>query len=201
MGRKRLRGYWKRGQQFLLHLPPGQQDELTAAFETLKATCKELLVTKWHWHNWISNGTWLLIRQRTSLRRAGQLRRAKGTCMQCAIHSVLKLDQAAQTAQAGNSIVAELAKGNVQEAFRHLKGWYQTATETQAKPCFLTMEKQTAERVDLYRQCDPPGDPVVITVGAQKCRTTRLPMGIFGLLWRSSPTVAWQERRGCGRTT
>ncbi len=54
-------------------------------------------------------------------------------------------------AQVGNWIVAKLAEGNVQEAFHHLKGWYQTATETQAKPCFLTMEKQRAERVNLYR--------------------------------------------------
>ncbi len=84
--------------------------------------------------------------------------------MQCVINSALKVDQAVQTAQVGNSIVAELPKENVQEAFHHLKRWCQTATETRAKPCFLTMEKQTVERVDLYRQRNLPGDPIVVTV-------------------------------------
>ena len=94
------------------------------AFKTLKAAPMERTAAKRHWHNWISNGIWLLMRQRTALRWAGRLRRTKGARMQRAIHSALKVDQAAQTAQVGNSIVAKLAKGNVQEAFRHLKGWY-----------------------------------------------------------------------------
>ncbi len=48
------------------------------------------------------------------------------------------------------------------EAFRHLKGWYRSATKTQARPCFQTMEKQTMERVDLYRQRDSPGPPLIV---------------------------------------
>jgi hypothetical protein len=55
-------------------------------------------------------------------------------------------------AQVGDSIVADLAKVNMHEASCHLKGWYWAATETQAWPCFQTMERQTAERVDLYQQ-------------------------------------------------
>jgi hypothetical protein len=52
----------------------------------------------------------------------------------------------------------------VHEAFRHLKGCYRGATETQARPCFQTMEKQTAECVDLYQQRDSPGLPVAINI-------------------------------------
>ncbi len=37
--------------------------------------------------------------------------------MQHTTYVALKVDQAAQTAQVGNSIVAKLAKGNEQEAF------------------------------------------------------------------------------------
>jgi hypothetical protein len=70
--------------------------------------------------------------------------------MQHAIHTALKMDRTVHTAQVGKSIIANLAEGKVHEAFRHLKGWYQVATETQAWPCFQTMEKQMAERVDLY---------------------------------------------------
>jgi len=50
-----------------------QQDELTRAFEALRVTCKEPEMTKAHWRDWMSDSTWLLIKQRTSLRRAGQL--------------------------------------------------------------------------------------------------------------------------------
>jgi hypothetical protein len=106
--------------------------------------------------------TWLLIRQRTSLRRAGWLRQLEGRRMQLAIHAALKRDRAACTAQVGDLIIAELAKGNVHEAFRHLKGWYREASETQAKPCPQTMERQTAERVELYRRRDLPGLPIVL---------------------------------------
>ena len=65
--------------------------------------------------------------------------------MQRVIHAALKRDHAACTAQVGNLIVTELAKGNVHEAFQHLKGWYRNTSETQAKPCFHTMERQTAD--------------------------------------------------------
>ena len=99
-----------------------QQDDLTRAFEALKVTCVEPETTKAHWRDWMSDSTWLLIKQRTSLRRAGQLRRLEGRRMQRAIHAALKRDRATRTAQVGELIVAKLAKGN-HEAFRHLKGW------------------------------------------------------------------------------
>jgi hypothetical protein len=82
--------------------------------------------------------------------------------MQRAIHAALKRDRAARTAQVGDLIVTELAKGNVHEAFRHLKGWYRNASQTQAKPCFHTMEWQTLEHVELYRRRDSPAPPIII---------------------------------------
>jgi hypothetical protein len=147
-----------------------QQDGLTQAFEALKATCMEPTTTKAHWRNWMSDSTWLLIKQRTSLQRAGQLRQAEGRHMQRAIHAVLKKDRTACTAEVGESIVAELAEGNVHEAFRHLKGWYRQASETQAKPCFQTMERQTDECVELYRRRDSPGLPIVLDHAAMRAK-------------------------------
>jgi hypothetical protein len=66
------------------------------------------------------------------------------------IHGVLKADKRQLTADGGERIVSELGAGNVQEAFRHLKGWYRAASETQAAPCPQTMERQTDKRVELY---------------------------------------------------
>ena len=68
----------------------------------------------------------------------------------------------ARTAQVGELIVTKLVKGKVHEAFRHLKVWYREASETQVRPCFQTMERQTVERVELYRRRNPPGLPIIV---------------------------------------
>jgi hypothetical protein len=135
---------------------------MTRAFEKMKVACEEPETTKAHWRDWMSDSTWLLIKQRTSLHRAGQLRWLEGQRMQRAIHAALKKDHAVRTAQVGESITANLAEGNVHEAFRHLKGWYREASDTQAEQCFQTMERQTLERVELYRRHDSPALPIII---------------------------------------
>jgi hypothetical protein len=45
----------------------------------------------------------------------------------------------------GDMIEMELAKGDMQEAFRLLKGWYRALSETVAHPCPQMMEQQTEE--------------------------------------------------------
>ena len=73
-GERQLTAYRKKRQEFPLKLPPAeQQDDLTQAFEALKVTCEESTTTKAQWHDWMHDKTWLLIRQRTLLRRAGRL--------------------------------------------------------------------------------------------------------------------------------
>ncbi len=52
----------------------------------------------------------------------------------------------------------------VQKAFCHLKGWYWATLETQAKPCFHTMERHTLERVNLYARRGSPGYLLPINV-------------------------------------
>jgi hypothetical protein len=84
--------------------------------------------------------------------------------MQRTLYALLKVDCTARTAQVGKSIVTNLAEGNVHEEFCHLKGWYRAATETQARPCFQTMEKLTAEHVDLYQLCESPGLQVAVNI-------------------------------------
>jgi hypothetical protein len=134
-----------------MQLPPQElQNDLTTAFTVLQATCKDPEAAKRHWRDWVSEGMWLLIKQCTSLRRAGRLRWCIGQRMQRAIYMALKVDRIVPMAQVGKAIVANLAEGNMHKAFHHLKGWYRAAMEAQARPCFQTMEKQTAERVDLY---------------------------------------------------
>jgi hypothetical protein len=62
----------------------------------------------------------------------------------------------ARTKGIGDTIEVELAKGDVQEAFHLLKGWYRAASETVAHPCPQTMAQQTEEQVELYQRQDSP---------------------------------------------
>jgi hypothetical protein len=115
-------------------------------------------------NEWISVKTWRLISHRSMLRRTGKLCQTGGRRLWRKIWDALHRDRRAWTAQVGSMIEAKLMGGNVQESFRHLKGWYRAASETTTRPCPQTMVKQMAERVDLYRQQDPPGEPLPINI-------------------------------------
>jgi hypothetical protein len=100
----------------------------------------------------MTEGTWRLIAKRASLMRSGCIRQDAARRMSHEIEATIKADKQKLTAKVGNLIVAELAKGDVMEAFRHLKGWYRKATEMQARPCRQTMERQTNKREELYAE-------------------------------------------------
>ena len=59
--------------------------------------------------------------------------------MQRQIWAALRGDRAARTAQVGEAIELKLMGGDVKEAFRHLKGWYRSASETTNRICPQTM--------------------------------------------------------------
>jgi hypothetical protein len=64
----------------------------------------------------------------------------------------------ARTNSVRDAIEVELAKGDVQEAFHLLKGWYRATSETVACPCPQTMVQQMEDRLELYWRQDSPGD-------------------------------------------
>jgi hypothetical protein len=150
---------------FPLQLPlVEEQDQVMQNFRTLWGTCKEVDPTKWLWNDWISPKTWWLIAHRAMLHCTSRLCQTGGHHLHCQIGASLCTDRVAHTANIGVSIDIKLAGGDVQEAFRHLKGWYWAATEKQLKPCYHIMDCQTSERVDLYAQRQSPGYPLPILV-------------------------------------
>jgi hypothetical protein len=84
--------------------------------------------------------------------------------MKLLIWASLRDNKAAHTKDVGDAIETELAKGEVQEAFRLLKGWYRVASETVACPCPQTMARQMEDRVELYRRRDSSRDPLQINL-------------------------------------
>jgi hypothetical protein len=92
-------------------------------------------------NGWILEETWRLIAHQVMLRCTGCLCKTGGHCLNHQIGVSLQKDWTDQKAAVGATVEAELARGNVQEAFCHLKGWYRAAIEMQAKPCYHTMER------------------------------------------------------------
>ena len=148
----RLKKYRRERQKFPLSLPLGPQDANTTIFDALAARCVDPKKKRSPGKDWISEGTWKLIAKRASLLRSGKIRQDAARRMKREVRAALKADKTRLTAEVGESIVSELSSGNVHEAFRHLKGWYRSASETQARPCHQTMERQTDERVELYTE-------------------------------------------------
>jgi hypothetical protein len=156
---RRLMAYRHRRQHLPLRLPPEPHDKLTHTFKALKLMCVKADPQSRGGNEWIFAETWRLISHRSMLCRTGKLCQTGGRHLQWKIWDALRRDRRARTAQVGSMIEAELVGGNVQESFRHLKGWYRAASETTTRPCPQNMVKQTAERVELYRQRDPPRGP------------------------------------------
>jgi hypothetical protein len=149
-GEGRLKKYWRKRQKLLLSLPLGPKDADTMAFNALAAKCINPKPTRKQGKDWMTKRTWCLIAKRASLMQSGRIWQDAARRIRCEIEAAIKADKQKLTAKVGNLIVAELAKGGVKEAFQHLKGWYQKATETQARPCRQTMERQTDKREELY---------------------------------------------------
>ncbi len=145
-----LKTFWHKRQKFPLSLLLGPKDKDMAAFNTLTAECVGPKPKQKLGKDWMSNARWRLIAKQASLLWSCCIRQDTAHRMKCKIKASIKADKQKLTAKVGNSIVMELAKGEVQEAFRLLKGWYRKAAEMQARPCRQTMEGQTDKQEELY---------------------------------------------------
>ena len=138
---------------------------MTTTFEKLRALCDEPDPKKWPQNNWISEDTWKIVRNMTMLWTLVHLMLAGRRSMKRAIGlPYIANDCRERTKRVGKSNKAKLAKGDAQEAFHHLKGWYRDTSETEARPCKQMMERQTEERVELYRKRVSPRAPIPINI-------------------------------------
>ncbi len=159
-----LKSYQTDQQRFPLKLSQGEETEQTKKFSCLVAECLKPKLCKWHRNDWISDKLWALVGKRTALRQVRKLSHAEGRWTKRFIWASLHDNRAACTKGVGDMIEAELAKGDVQESFCLLKGWYQAASETMVHPCPQTMARQTEEGVELYWRRDFPGELLPINL-------------------------------------
>ena len=146
-----MKEYRQMRQKFPLQLPAEvEQDRDTKAFTALASMCEEPETQRAKGKDWMGAATWKLIAKLASLLQSGRCNQAAARRMKREINGAIKVDKQRLTAEVGDQIVAELNEGRVHEAFRHLRGWYRAASETQSAPCPQTMARQTRERMELY---------------------------------------------------
>ena len=133
-------------------------------FESLRKTAAKPPARLRRENAWISSKTWSLVDKLVSLRRQNRMGLAEGRRLQREIRASIKADRAERAKLVGEQCKSELRQGNVQEAFRHLSGWYRAAGEVASRPCFETLEKQTQDREALYGHVPPPGESIPINV-------------------------------------
>ena len=83
-----------------------------------------------------------------------------------AVRSSLKEDRRRRVEDAEKDVEALLGEDppNAKEAWRRMKGWYRAAANRGPPPAQDTLERITAERVELYSQVPSPGDNIPVTV-------------------------------------
>ena len=118
-----------------------------------------------HRNVWISDETWILADERVSARRGTRVQ-ARLRRLGRAVRASLKGDRRQRVEESGKDVEALLGEDppNAKEAWRRMKGWYHTAANRGLPPARATLERITAERVELYSQVPSPGDNIPVTV-------------------------------------
>jgi hypothetical protein len=142
----------------------GPRSETETIFEELQDAYEKPPPREIKANRWISNATWTLIDNRAMARKRGMLTQQSTRRWGRQIKASLNSDRIKRAANVATDIEAHLAAGDLKEAWRCLKGWYTAASDRLPKPCHASMDKQTAEIVELYRKVPPPGDPIPINV-------------------------------------
>ena len=141
---------------------PTREDEL---FGDLRRAVPKPHQREEHRNAWISEETCRLADEKVSARR-GTIVRARLRRLGRSFRASLKGDRKRRVEDAGKDMEALLGEDtpNAKEAWRRMKGWYRTAANRGPPPARATLERITAERVELYSQVPSLGDNIPVTV-------------------------------------
>ena len=109
--------------------------------------------------------TWRLVDERVSARRGVGVH-ARIWRLGRAIRAILQGDRKRRVEIAGQEVETLLGEDppNAKEAWRRVKGWYKAAVNRAPPPARATIERITAERVDLYSNVSSPRENIPVTV-------------------------------------
>ena len=116
-------------------------------------------------NGWISEYTWRLVDERFSA-RSKTTDQSRIWRLSQAITASLKGDRKRRVETAVEEVETLLGADPPipREAWRRLKGWYKAAVDRAPPPARPTLERITAERVDLYSYVPSPGENIPVTV-------------------------------------
>ena len=114
---------------------------------------------------WILETTWIIFKERVSAIQDPARDQSLILRLVCAIAEIFKGFWRRWAEEAGEEV--EKVFGlypPLREAWHHMKGWYWAAVYHSLPPAWVTLERITAERVDLYMYVPPVGDNIPVSV-------------------------------------
>ena len=125
---------------------------------------------------WISEDTWRLAKERIYERRDPERKQNLLRHLGREINISLKGDRKRGIEEAGYAIERLMVADTPvhKESWHWMKGWYKAVVDNILPPALATLEQITVERVDLYRQVQPPGNNITISVNPFQWRTWSL---------------------------
>ena len=175
--------------------PPTEPTREDGIFAALRRAVPKTYWRDRHKNEWILEETWRLVEERVSSQRGTGVH-AKIWRLGRTIRASLQGDRKRRVKTTGQEVETLLWEDppKPKEAWRRLKGWYKAAVNRAPPPAQATLERITAERVDLYIYVPYLGENIPVTVtpilvphlgGVLKnslCRWSALhPIGIFFL--------------------
>ena len=131
--------------------PPAEPTREDGIFADLRRAVPKPHARERRMNEWIYEDTWRLVDERVSTQHGTRVQ-ARIRRLSRAIAASLKGDRKRMVETAGEEVETFIGVDptNPKEAWRRLKGWYKAAVNRAPPPARATLERITAERVDLY---------------------------------------------------
>ena len=154
---------WK-GRQKMPLKPPTEPTREDGIFEALRRAVPKPHEREKQKNAWISEETWRLVSERVSARRGTGVQ-MRIRILGRAIRASLKGDRKRRVEAAETDVEALLGGDppNAKEAWKRMKGWYKAAVNRALPPARATLERITAEWVELYSYVSPPVENIPVT--------------------------------------
>ena len=128
-------------------------------YDMLQESFEKSLVREQHATYWIKPVTCAIVDHRARLRREGELSRCLSKKLDWNIAAGFRANGSERARRVSKRMIALLKQGKVKEVWCSIRGWYGVASATAPGPYYLTMDKQTADRDDVYTKVYPLGIP------------------------------------------
>ena len=115
---------------------------------------------------WILEAMWRFVETRVSMRRDPSQDQSLMRHLGRAINSILKADRRWRTGAVGGEIYMLLIMDPPlhKESWHQIKGWHKSAVNHAPPPARGTLGQITSERIALYRQLQPPGENIALSM-------------------------------------